>query len=1168
MKPSEQNTPSRAPLPATPQTFILEPILTPSGIIDAGDDGVDLAIADLEIDFENIDLAEAAPEATDAVSDLPDDLQELPWLEQASTTPTQASDLFDSGVFTVGESGEVEFDFLFDGGKYKGELGVFSLEGMEQFEPGSEDFIQEAARRALSGSEDGHVVISDRYEGAKFSGDLGEPKDWNTGEYWEDKPAFTMRPGDRFGLIFVPNGSMEQVWENPNIGGSKAPLFSMSTANPDDFFHMGQIADVTGEGHTFVLEDMRISAGSDGDYNDFVFQVRGATSDSTSLEELAANHHWNGSEIGQEILDYTDQSIAEYEALIEQQTEQMLADIDAAIEELLPDGSAADVEAVPEAEVEAALEAEVQSLTDELTATDDRLIDDLEPTIADADATFATLSDRAIEALEQTLAQPSEAEPDAIATLAKTYQFAPEDQPVIGILDTDFTADNPDINTDNLTVGNDFIEGDSDPFVAPSTAKSHGTTILETIAAIQDNDLGQDGINDDVRLWLARSTGSGRWAEALVDFVEAAKQSGQPNAIANLSFDLTQIDSEGNVSTRLDLTANERAALEYARANNVLVVAAAGNNNGAMSALGQASSEFENLITVGAAEGGDRADYSSYGEGLDLLAPGQAATGESGSSIAAAKVSGIASLAWAANPELSAAEIAEILTATATDLDAPGWDATTGMGLVNLAAAVTAAKAATPTGLPSEATIPPPSFSPPESSASERATFWPSRFKPVQQRLRDAMNRAKQRAAAAVRQRLSAATSRLASAGRKRVGNFVSRVRNTFSSATNVVRQGIRRVTAPITNAFKRSAQKFPFVYKLKNNVSGLVNRLKDAFNKLIGQHQDAKDEEVQNNGFHATSFSGWVGPGIGVALRNSPNHDDKSGLAEPYRKTLYFDGWMYGGVVSDLWTNQPDALWYRYWRDGKAYWVPSAYIYGYPSPRPPLLPPSNPTPPPPPPPPTEPGYVNSNIGSVSLNFRSGAYVGATIIGRLGIGTKVEILEKVTGGLYQPGNRNDWYKVKVGSKTGYVAAYFITKGNPPATSSWQNPLPGYPVTSGYGWRRDPATGQQKFHYGIDIGAPYGTPIKAAKSGTIIKAGWDTTGYGNLVIIQHDDGTRSYYAHMSGFSVGVNQRVSAGQRIGSVGSTGYSTGNHLHFEIRVAPYRWQTDNRNPRNYVNF
>jgi subtilisin-like proprotein convertase family protein len=91
--------------------------------------------------------------------------------------------------------------------------------------------------------------------------------------------------------------------------------------------------------------------------------------------------------------------------------------------------------------------------------------------------------------------------------------------------------------------------------------------------------------------------------------------------------------------------------------------------------------------------------------------------------------------------------------------------------------------------------------------------------------------------------------------------------------------------------------------------------------------------------GFRQVDFSGWVGPQIGVALRNSPKLSDKSSLAEPYEKTLEFDGWMYGESVTDIWTGQPDALWYRYWRDGKAYWVPSAYIYGYPNPVPPLQP-------------------------------------------------------------------------------------------------------------------------------------------------------------------------------------------------------------------------------------
>jgi hypothetical protein len=78
--------------------------------------------------------------------------------------------MFETGVFTVGPKGEVGVDFLLDGGKYQGELAIFSLKGIDQFELGSEDFIQEAARRALSNSDLGYVVINDLTEGARFHG--------------------------------------------------------------------------------------------------------------------------------------------------------------------------------------------------------------------------------------------------------------------------------------------------------------------------------------------------------------------------------------------------------------------------------------------------------------------------------------------------------------------------------------------------------------------------------------------------------------------------------------------------------------------------------------------------------------------------------------------------------------------------------------------------------------------------------------------------------------------------------------------------------------------------------------------------------------------------------------------------------------------------------------
>lgn len=86
------------------------------------------------------------------------------------------------------------------------------------------------------------------------------------------------------------------------------------------------------------------------------------------------------------------------------------------------------------------------------------------------------------------------------------------------------------------------------------------------------------------------------------------------------------------------------------------------------------------------------------------------------------------------------------------------------------------------------------------------------------------------------------------------------------------------------------------------------------------------------------------------------------------------------------------------------------------------------------------------------------------------------------------------------------------------------------------------------HMGMDIGAPNGTPIKAAADGTVTFTGW-YGGYGNLVIITHENGIQTYYGHCSKIYVSKGTQVTAGDKIAAVGSTGYSTGNHLHFEIR-------------------
>jgi len=110
------------------------------------------------------------------------------------------------------------------------------------------------------------------------------------------------------------------------------------------------------------------------------------------------------------------------------------------------------------------------------------------------------------------------------------------------------------------------------------------------------------------------------------------------------------------------------------------------------------------------------------------------------------------------------------------------------------------------------------------------------------------------------------------------------------------------------------------------------------------------------------------------------------------------------------------------------------------------------------------------------------------------------------------------------------------------------------VTSFFGTRLHPILGVYKTHSGIDIGAGYGTAVLAAADGTVATAAYDAGGYGNYIIIDHGNGNMTLYAHMIQMSVGVGQTVTQGQTIGFVGSTGMSTGPHLHFEVYVGGTR--------------
>lgn len=117
------------------------------------------------------------------------------------------------------------------------------------------------------------------------------------------------------------------------------------------------------------------------------------------------------------------------------------------------------------------------------------------------------------------------------------------------------------------------------------------------------------------------------------------------------------------------------------------------------------------------------------------------------------------------------------------------------------------------------------------------------------------------------------------------------------------------------------------------------------------------------------------------------------------------------------------------------------------------------------------------------------------------------------------------------------------------------------VTSEFGYRKDPFTGQSAGHSGLDLGAGKGTPIRAALPGTVYVVRYSTSGYGYHVMVDHGGGFVTLYAHCSKILVTEGQTVDAGTVIAEVGSTGRSTGNHLHFEVRI-----NGEKQNPRSYL--
>jgi murein DD-endopeptidase MepM/ murein hydrolase activator NlpD len=125
----------------------------------------------------------------------------------------------------------------------------------------------------------------------------------------------------------------------------------------------------------------------------------------------------------------------------------------------------------------------------------------------------------------------------------------------------------------------------------------------------------------------------------------------------------------------------------------------------------------------------------------------------------------------------------------------------------------------------------------------------------------------------------------------------------------------------------------------------------------------------------------------------------------------------------------------------------------------------------------------------------------------------------------------------------------VSESTPPGTVRMSDVTAAAPVSSTFGWRQDPLTGEPTFHQGIDIAVAYGHDVKAAASGVVSFAGIQN-GYGNTVVIDHEGGRQTRYAHLSQEFVRPGDRVIEGQVLGKSGNSGRSTGPHLHFEMLI------------------
>ena len=210
------------------------------------------------------------------------------------------------GVFKVDETGEITIDYLFDGGFYQGEVGLFSLDNLNINDLTSESFEEEAINRAQSNSPQGHIVIKDAQEQAKFSTKLEWEGNFNEGVY-PGRKTFQMNPGDNLGIVFVPNGTLNEVLTSEDSIGSKNIFFSIPSANNNGNAQFASVT--TTEEKTIIgLEDTGANSQSSNDYNDVILGIKGVKP--IGFEAIANvirdDKNWLETELGEEILQYTE----------------------------------------------------------------------------------------------------------------------------------------------------------------------------------------------------------------------------------------------------------------------------------------------------------------------------------------------------------------------------------------------------------------------------------------------------------------------------------------------------------------------------------------------------------------------------------------------------------------------------------------------------------------------------------------------------------------------------------------------------------------------------------------------------------------------------------------------------------------------------------------------